>query len=85
MDAGSISGGWSLDITAPSLNAAPVANPDAYTHYGSDTPLSVTAANGVLANDTDADNDTLTATKVTDPSHGSVNPHEVNAVDCSNV
>jgi VCBS repeat-containing protein len=71
-DVGSIRGGWIVDITATTPNAAPVANPDAYTHYGSDTPRVVSAQDGVLANDTDADNDTLTATKVTNPSHGSV-------------
>lgn len=71
-DVGSIHGGWILDISAATLNAAPVANPDAYSRYGSDAALSVSAQDGVLANDADADDDALTATKVTDPSHGGV-------------
>ena len=49
-------------------NAAPVAVGDSYS-----TPKNTTlvvAAPGVLANDTDADGDTLTATMVGDPAHG---------------
>ena len=41
-------------------NSAPVANNDSYT-VNKATTLNVAAANGVLANDTDADNDLLTA------------------------
>jgi VCBS repeat-containing protein len=47
----------------------PVAVADTYT-TDEDAPLTVPA--GVLANDTDPDGDTLTATKVTDPAHGTV-------------
>jgi VCBS repeat-containing protein len=66
--AGAING-WSLDITT---NSAPVARDDAYVHDGADTPLVVSAQGGVLGNDSDADNDTLTASKVTEPSNGTV-------------
>ena len=51
-------------------NTPPVANPDSYqTAY--ETPL-VVPAPGVLSNDTDAEDDTLTASKVGDPSNGTV-------------
>lgn len=60
-----------VPTTAP--NVAPVAQDDGpYSHYGADTPLVLSAQDGVLSNDIDADNDALTAAKVSDPSHGSV-------------
>jgi hypothetical protein len=59
-----------VQVTWNKTNNAPVAANDSYT-TAEDTPLTV-AAPGVLSNDTDADGDTLTAVKVTDPSHGSV-------------
>ncbi|MGA2670054.1 MAG: Ig-like domain-containing protein, partial [Dehalococcoidia bacterium] len=59
-----------VSITISSTNTAPVAVNDTYT-TAEDTVLTV-AAPGVLSNDTDADGDTLTAVKVTNPSHGSV-------------
>ncbi len=49
---------------------APVAVADSYT-TSQDTAL-VVAAPGLLANDTDADGDPLTAVKVTDPAHGTL-------------
>lgn len=52
------------------LNQAPVAVDDSYS-TNQDTPLTV-AAPGVLANDTDADSDPLTAVKVSDPANGAV-------------
>ena len=53
-------------------NQAPVADNDSYT-TDEDTDLSVGAAEGVLANDTDADEgDTLTATLVDDAQNGSL-------------
>ena len=52
-------------------NAKPVAVDDAYS-ANQDTTVNVDAAHGVLANDTDADGDTLTATKLTNPSHGTL-------------
>ncbi|MRS13215.1 MAG: tandem-95 repeat protein [Actinobacteria bacterium] len=51
-------------------NGVPQAVNDAY-ETARNTTLNVPAP-GVLSNDTDADGDPLTATKVTDPSHGSV-------------
>jgi uncharacterized repeat protein (TIGR01451 family) len=59
-----------VSLTITNINRAPVANADAYT-LGKNTTLNVPAA-GVLANDTDADGDSLTAVKVTDPAHGTV-------------
>ena len=59
----------SLTVNAPG-NSAPVATADSYS-----TPRNTTltvAAPGVLANDTDADGDSLTAIKVSDPAHGTV-------------
>jgi VCBS repeat-containing protein len=51
-------------------NTAPVANDDGY-FTGPDTVLQIDAP-GVLANDTDAEQDPLQAIKVSDSSHGSV-------------
>src|SRR5262249_54744302 len=60
----------SLSIAAPTTQHAPVASADA---YAVDQNLSMTiAAPGVLANDTDTDGDTLTASLVSGPSHGSL-------------
>jgi VCBS repeat-containing protein len=55
-------------------NAAPIANADSYT-TDEDTPLNI-AAPGVLANDTDGNNDTLTAALVSGTTNGmlSLNP-----------
>jgi Ca2+-binding RTX toxin-like protein len=53
------------------LLAFPVAVDDAFTHHGSDTAL-VAPASGVLANDTDADNDPLTASLVSGPTQGTL-------------
>src|SRR6185437_10274562 len=57
-----------VSITVNSVNDAPVAVADSYS-TNEDTTLTVAAA-GVLSNDTDVDGDTLTAVKVTDPTHG---------------
>ncbi len=53
------------------VNALPVANPESY-QTPVDTILTVAAPNGVLANDSDADGDTLTTVLVTPPSLGSL-------------
>ncbi len=53
------------------VGRAPVGVPDAYTTT-EDTPLTVDAAAGVLANDTDFEGDTLTALKQTNPQQGSL-------------
>ena len=58
-----------LTVTAPA-NSAPTGRPDTYT-TDQDTALRVPAP-GVLANDTDAENNTLTATDVTQPINGTV-------------
>ncbi len=58
-------------VTVASGNQPPVGTPDAYS-TPRDTVLTVPALTGVLSNDTDADGDTLTATKVADPTHGVV-------------
>ena len=49
----------------------PVANPDQYGTFLEQT-LNVTAANGVLANDTDADGEMLSATLLTPPANGTL-------------
>ena len=53
------------------VNDAPVAVNDGYT-LNEDTTLTVAAANGVLANDTDVENDPLTAALVSGPVHGTL-------------
>lgn len=53
------------------INGRPVANPDAYAAW-EDTPLAVSAASGVLANDTDPEAQPLAATLVTPPAHGTL-------------
>jgi VCBS repeat-containing protein len=53
------------------LASAPVGNSDSYAVFA-DTTLAIGAAAGVLANDTDEDNDTLTAVLSTGPSHGTL-------------
>ncbi len=52
-------------------NDSPVADDDSYAGY-EDTTLTVTAASGVLANDSDADADSLAATLVSDASYGTL-------------
>ena len=72
-DTGTLAGGWTLRIDSRS-NTPPVANDDAYT-VDEDTTLATSASSaphGVLFNDTDADNDTLTAQLMSDTSHGAL-------------
>ncbi|MCU1358387.1 MAG: hypothetical protein JWM89_3805, partial [Acidimicrobiales bacterium] len=52
-------------------NSAPTSTVDTYRAVKNKV-LTKSAALGVLANDTDSDGDTLTAVKVTNPSHGTV-------------
>ena len=59
-----------VTVTVSSVNDAPVAVADSYSTPKNTTKL--VAGPGVLGNDTDADSDSLTALKVTDPSHGTV-------------
>ncbi|MCU0750126.1 MAG: Ig-like domain-containing protein, partial [Akkermansiaceae bacterium] len=56
---------------AGSGNTAPVAVADAYS-TAEDTPLTIAVGSGLLVNDTDADTNPLTASKVTDPANGTV-------------
>jgi VCBS repeat-containing protein len=58
-------------ITVVSVNDAPSAAADTYA-TDEDTPLEVTAAAGVLANDSDVDGDALSAQLVTSVSHGTL-------------
>ncbi|MFM7057513.1 MAG: tandem-95 repeat protein, partial [Planctomycetota bacterium] len=57
-------------ISVLPVNDAPIATPDAWT-VQENTPLSITAP-GVLANDSDADGDTIFARIVTAPGHGTL-------------
>ena len=59
-----------VTITVNAVNDAPVAVDDTGT-TNEDTPLTVVAP-GVLGNDTDVENNTLTAAEVTDPANGDV-------------
>ncbi|MFE2324251.1 FG-GAP-like repeat-containing protein [Streptomyces sp. NPDC059385] len=52
-------------------NRTPSAANESYNHIGADTPL-VVGAPGVLGNDTDPDGNTLTASLVTGPTHGTL-------------
>lgn len=70
-DGGLLSNVATVNITVNPVNDAPDAIDDAYTTARS-TPLIVSAALGLLANDTDIDSVGLTATLVTQPLHGAV-------------
>ena len=61
----------SVCITIAAVNDAPVAVTDSYNGT-EDTTLTISAATGVLVNDTDTESDALTAMKVTDPSDGTL-------------
>ena len=60
-----------VTITVTPVNDPPVATADAY-RVSVDGTLVADATDGVLANDTDIDNETLTATLATAPEHGTV-------------
>ncbi len=59
-----------VNISVLATNTAPVANDDSYT-TAEDSPLDITAP-GVMVNDIDAEGNTLTATVVTGPAHGTL-------------
>lgn len=59
----------SIDVTP--VNDAPTALPETY-HVDEDAVLTVSAAEGVLKNDTDADGDPLSAAVAQQPAHGSL-------------
>lgn len=58
-----------VTLTVNDVNAAPVGQADSYTLERNGT-LVVDVANGVLANDSDPDGDTLSATLLQSPQHG---------------
>ncbi len=60
-----------VTITITPVNDAPVAKNDTYTVAEGGT-LSIDAASGVLNNDTDAENNLLTAQKISDPENGTL-------------
>ncbi len=60
----------SVQITVTPVNDAPTATGDSYS-TSEDTQLAISAP-GVLGNDSDVDGDSLTATKVDNPAHGTV-------------
>lgn len=60
-----------VTISVVAVNDIPVAVADSYT-TAEDTPLTRNALTGVLSNDTDADNQTLTAILVQNAAHGSL-------------
>jgi VCBS repeat-containing protein len=60
-----------VTLTVHAPNHAPVAVADSYT-ANENTPFSPASAAGVLANDTDADSQTLTAQIANQPQHGTV-------------
>jgi hypothetical protein len=60
-----------ITVNPAAVNVAPVADNDAYTATGT-TPLNVTAAQGVLNGDTDANGNPLTAVLVSPPVGGTL-------------
>ncbi|MCA9170814.1 MAG: tandem-95 repeat protein, partial [Planctomycetales bacterium] len=60
-----------VTIEVANSNDPPTTAEDSYT-TAEDTTLTVDAANGLLANDSDIDGDTLTASLANQPSHGTV-------------
>ena len=62
---------WVGEADATPVNAAPVANADTTPTQFRNTSILITPAS-LLANDTDADNNTLTITSVGNPTHGQV-------------
>src|SRR5262249_30078986 len=60
-----------VTVSTTPVNDAPSATPDAYT-TAEDTPLTISGASGLLANDSDIDGDTLTASRISGPSHGNL-------------
>jgi len=64
-------------ITVTPVNDAPVAVDDSY-NTNEDQTLTVNSASGVLSNDTDAESNPLTATKLTNPAHGTLSYFNAN-------
>ncbi|WP_195760042.1 Ig-like domain-containing protein, partial [Flavobacterium sp. LC2016-23] len=70
-DGNSDSNTVTVDITINPFNDAPIAIADSYSVNEAGT-LTATIANGILANDTDAEGNTLTAVLVTGPTNGTL-------------
>ena len=70
-DSGSLTYTEIITINVLDVNEAPVTFEDSYS-MDQDTTLNIIESEGVLANDTDPDSDTLTATLVNDVSTGSL-------------
>ena len=70
-DGTSSSSETTVAIHVQAVNDAPVAQADSYS-TDEDTPLVVDATGSLLANDSDADGDTLAAALVTGPAHGTL-------------
>jgi VCBS repeat-containing protein len=60
-----------VNMTITAVNDVPMAFDDQFT-ITEDSPLQVDVNTGLLANDTDDDNDSLTAIKVNDPANGTL-------------
>ena len=60
-----------VTLTVSAINAPPVANADAYS-VTTGTAATITAANGLLANDVDAEGNPLTAVLDTNPTNGTL-------------
>jgi hypothetical protein len=69
--AGNRSAARTESFTLAASDSTPTAAPDLYS-LQTDRALSVAGSNGVLANDTDADGDPLTAVLMAGPSHGTL-------------
>lgn len=69
-----------VSITVDPRNDAPTVASDAYT-MAADTTLSVSAAEGVLANDSDVDGDALTVSLATPPPSGELTLNEDGSFD----
>lgn len=65
------SGDVTVTITVDEVNDAPVSKDDSY-EVDEDTVLAIDAVYGVLGNDSDADGDTLTASILDSPTHGTL-------------
>ena len=74
---GAYSGVVTATLTINSVNDPPVAHADSYTTT-EDTPLSVSVP-GVLANDSDVENDTLTVSLISGPAHAAANGFALNS------
>src|SRR5207249_11812947 len=76
-DASLLSNTVTVTLTINAVNDAPVGVVDSYS-TNEDTLLTVSAANRVLKNDTDPENDALTAVLVTPPTHATVSGFTLN-------